>query len=201
MSSRREFPVRPQRSSRPKWLLPLLIAVAVLVVVGVGYGAVSLFRGGGDSTASDVTPSASPTACQTTMVPASELLPAAADVKVNVFNATKKSGLASDTAKELSARDFVVMKVANDPADKRIKGIAEIRYGPKGQLAAELLLLHVPGAEMVEDDRTGKKIDLALGEGYEALAPTQGVEAQLSELRPMASGPGCEPAGLDSGSS
>ena len=189
--SLRESPVRPRhRAHRPPWLVALLIAVAVLVVVGLGYGIISLVRGSGEADVA-AEPEPTPTPCETVLVPAGDSLPAPAEVTVNVYNATATSGLASKTATALEDQGFVVGKVANDPADRDITGVGEIRFGPKGAEEAQLLLLYVPGAELVESKRKGQKVDLAMGDAFAGLAPEQEVNAALSSPSPVASGVGC----------
>ncbi len=121
------------------------------------------------------------------------MLPTPNQVRINVYNSTPKTGLAKKTARELSAKGFKISKVANDPLGKKIDGVAQIRYGPKGELSAELLLLYVPGAEMVNDYRTGKRIDLSTGQTFSGLSPQQGVKALLAAPTAIASGPGCTP--------
>ena len=190
MTSMRENPIRPQRPSRPRWLAILLIAVAAVVVVGVGYGLISLIRGSGDTSASEES-TAVPSPCVTTMVTPAEVLPKPAKVKVNVYNATKTAGLASKTATALEKRGFTVADVANDPVGKTITGIGQLRFGPKGAEEAQLVLLYVPGAELVELDRKGRKVDLAVGDGFTGLAPEPEVQAALAEPTPVTSGPGC----------
>jgi hypothetical protein len=81
--------------------------------------------------------------------------------------------------------------VANDPVGNPIPGVAEIRFGPKGAQGAQLLLLNVPGAELVELDRKGRNVDLATGTGFTGLAPQPEVAAQLASPSPVASGTGC----------
>ena len=190
MTSLRESPIRRQRPGRPTWLVALLVVVGVLVVIGVGYGILSLVRGSSDpSSAEAADPTPSP--CVTTIVTAAEVLPKPAKVKVNVYNATATSGLASKTANELEDRGFRVGKVANDPVGKPIPGVAEIRFGAKGAEGAQLLLLYVPGAELVELDRKGRNVDLATGTGFTGLAPQPEVAAALASPSPVASGPGC----------
>lgn len=191
MTSLRESPVRRRKPARPPWLVALLIGVAVLVVLGIGYGLVSLVRGPGDETGGE--PSPTPTPCETTFVTPAETLPKPAKVTVNVYNATDTSGLASATATDLEDRGFVVGKVTNDPVGKDIAGVAQIRFGPKAATRAELLLLHVPGAELVELQRKGLKVDLAMGAAFDGLAPEQQVNAALSSPSPVASGIGCLP--------
>ncbi len=141
---------------------------------------------------------AAPSPCVTTIVTAAEVLPKPAKVTLNVYNATATSGLASKTANELEDRGFPVGKVANDPVGRPIPGVAEIRYGPKGAQNAQLVLLYVPGAELVELDRKGRNVDLAMGTGFTGLAPQPEVAAALAAPSPVASGPGC-PSPTDDG--
>lgn len=190
MTSLRESPIRRQQPGRPTWLVALLVVVGVLVVIGIGYGVVSLVRGGSDSSAAE-SADPTPTPCVTTSVTPADVLPKPAKVRVNVYNATATSGLASKTANELEDRGFQVGKVANDPVGKPIAGVAQIRYGPKGEPSAQLLLLYVPGAELVELDRKGRNVDLATGDGFIGLAPQPEVAAALASPSPVASGPGC----------
>jgi hypothetical protein len=191
MTSLRESPIRRQGPSRPPWLIAVLIVVAVLVVVGIGFGIVSLLRGSGDSSSAES--EAVPTPCVTTMVTAADTLPKPAKVKVNVYNATATSGLASKTAAEVEKRGFRTGDVANDPVGKPITGTAQIRYGPKGEQGARLMVLYVPGAELVALDRKGKAVDLAVGDAFTGLAPQADVDAALTTPTPVASGPGCTP--------
>jgi hypothetical protein len=194
MSSLRESPIRRRKPARPPWLIALLVAVAVLVVVGIGYGVVSLVRGPSDSEpATDA--AATPSACATTFVTAGEALPQPAKVTLNVYNATEKSGLASRTATEFESRGFRIGDVGNDPVDKPITGVAQIRYGPKGAARAELVLLYVPGAELVQLDRKGRKVDVAVGDAFTGIAPEQEVNALLASPSPVASGLGCAASG------
>ena len=86
MTSLRESPIRRQKPGRPTWLVGLLVAVGVLVVIGIGFGVVSLVRGSSDSSAADAA-DPTPTPCVTTQVTQAELLPKPAKVKVNVYNA------------------------------------------------------------------------------------------------------------------
>ncbi len=190
MTSLRERPIRRGGTKRPSWLLPVLVVVAVLVVVGLIFGIASLFRGSSDEGATDAGGTAD-TPCVTTTVTAAQVLPEPNAVTVNVYNSTPKSGLAMDTAKELKARKFLIGKVANDPKKKRIKGVAQIRYGKKGEQSAQLLLFYVPGAELVETGRKNATVDLSIGNTYSGLAPQQGIDALMASPRPTASGVGC----------
>jgi len=190
MTSMRESPIRRQRPGRPTWLVAVLIVVAVLVVVGIGFGLVSLLRGASDDATSDAS-APSPTPCVTTTATPADVLPKPAKVKVNIYNATATSGLASKTATAVEKRGFTVAAVANDPVGKPISGVAQIRYGPKGEQGAQLVLLYVPGAQMVPLDRKGRQVDLAVGDAFTGLAPQPAVDVLLASPSPVVSGPGC----------
>jgi hypothetical protein len=125
------------------------------------------------------------------MVTPAEVLPKPAKVTVNVYNATDTSRLARKTANAIEKRGFKIGNVENDPVGKPIPGVAQVRYGPKGAERAELVLLYVPGAELVELDRKGRKVDLAVGDAFTGLAPQPEVDAALALPSPVASGPGC----------
>jgi hypothetical protein len=186
----RQAPSRPQGRPRPPWLIPLLVVVAVLVVGGLVFGLVSLFRGSGDEvSASGDGPTPSP--CVTEMVPTSQTLPPPTKVKVNVYNATSTSGLASKTASALEEAGFKIGKVANDPVGRTITGVAQIRYGPKAVKRAQLLAYYVPGAELVELTRKGLKVDLAMGNSFTGLAGEQEVNDALALPQPVVTGIGC----------
>jgi hypothetical protein len=185
---------RPPRR-RPPWLIGVLVAVAVIIVLALLFAVFKLISGG-SSTGAVAEPETSATPCVTTTMPTSKLLPPPNQVRVNVYNSTPKTGLAKKTARELSAKGFKISKVANDPQGKKITGVAQIRYGPKGELSAQLLLLYVPGADMVNDYRAGKKIDLSTGTTFSGLSPQQGVKALLAAPTAVASGPGCTPGAV-----
>lgn len=190
MTSMRENPIRRQPQGRPPWLVGVLIAVAVVVVVGIIYGIVNLVRGDSSSDAVDGA-SDTPSPCVTTMTTPADSLPSPSRVRVNVYNATGTAGLAGKTAKELGSRNFKVVKVANDPRNKKITGVAEIRFGTKGEQSAQVLLFQAPGAELVNDGRKGKTVDLAMGEEFTELAPVDEVATAMSVETPVVTGVGC----------
>ena len=188
--SLRQAPSRPHGSSRPRWLIPLLVVVAVLVVGGLVFGLVSLVRGSGDE-APTTADGSTPAPCATEMVPVGQTLPAPGKVTVNVYNATSTSGLASKTATALEDAGFTVGKVANDPVGRTITGVGQIRYGPKAAKRAQLVSYYVPGAELVELTRKGLKVDLAMGDSFAGLAPEQQVNEALAAELPVVTGIGC----------
>jgi hypothetical protein len=110
------------------------------------------------------------------MVPMPERLkPIPSEVTVNVYNTTYKTGLAKTVADAVSARGFKVKEVSNDPLQTMQMGTAVIRYGEEGDLAAALLKGHVPGAELLKDDRLGTRVDLVIGNAFTDLVPAADV--------------------------
>ena len=194
-------PRRRSYRSRSPWP-SLLVALAVLVAIGGVIGGVILLTSddeGAPLAAASGSASASP--CTTLMVMPAVLLPDPSEVKVNVYNSTKKSGLAAVTAAELEARGFVVKKVTNDPTGAQVKGVAEIRYGPAAEDGARLVAYQFPGAKLVLVGRTGKRVDVALGAAFRTMPTTQDVASALASPSPSASGPGCAtPAATPAGS-
>lgn len=191
MTSMRESPIRRQPSRRPPWLIPVLAVVGVLVVIGLVYAVVALVRGSDTASGEPAPESAS---CVTASVVPGSTLPKPAKVLVNIYNASGVSGLASRTASEVEARGFRIGQVDNDPTGRTVTGVGEIRYGPKGAKKAQLLAYYVPGATLVEVDRKGTKVDLAMGKGFTGLAAQDQVDAALSAPSPVATGPGCTSA-------
>lgn len=95
-----------------------------------------------------------------------------AKVKVNVYNASTRQGLALSVSKELAERGFVIGKVANDPSSRKAPTVAEVRHGPAGKEQAALVVAALPkGTKVVADKRKGAGVDVALGAKYTRLAP------------------------------
>ena len=111
---------------------------------------------------------------QMVAIPA-RLKPIPSEVKVNVYNTTYKTGLAKTVADAVAARGFKVKDVSNDPLRTLQMSTAVIRYGEEGDLAATLLQGHVPGAQLVKDDRLGAVVDLVIGNAFTELTPTADV--------------------------
>ena len=194
-------PVRRAPAKRPTWLIALLAGIGMVVLFVIGFGA-SLLIAGEDERPTIVAGEADPTSptasettepepCETTLIAAAEILPRPDAVVVNVYNSTKRAGLASTTARELSQAGFGINKVENDPLGVSLRGVGEIRYGPNGADNARLLQFYLPDAVMVEDDRKGPRVDLSIGRGFEGLKPQGEVAASLASPSPSLSGPGC----------
>lgn len=196
-------PARRTPARRPRWLVAVLAAVSMLALFGIGFAAALLLGGQNesivvtDSVGSEETPgagsteTAQPEPCETTLVAPAEVLPRPDSVVVNVYNSTQRGGLAGTTAQELSQRGFRINKVENDPLGVSLRGTGEIRYGPKGADNARLLAFYFPGAVLVDDGRSGPRVDISVGRGFEAIEDQGLVAATLASPSPSLSGPGC----------
>lgn len=180
----------------------ILVVVGMVVLFGAGYGLSRIIQGtssGGDassSTSGEATssPTAEPEPCVTVTVTPGAGLPSAAQVTTNVYNATDRAGLAAGTAEELQVRGFIIGTVANDPLGTTVTGVAEIRHGPSGESAAQLMAFYLPGAELVDDGRKDATIDTVLGAAYTEIAAQSAIDAALVSPSPSPSGPGCPSA-------
>ncbi|HSF26327.1 MAG TPA: LytR C-terminal domain-containing protein [Actinomycetes bacterium] len=141
----------------------IVLVLALVLVVGAGVGAWWFTLRS--------QPAAPLPACPTpTVTVAAPISPApVAEVKVNVYNATSRQGLAGRVSTALKERGIAVLKVANDPLKKTVPGTAEIRFGPAGESAAETVRLLIDGATLVVDKRTDATVDVVLGQGYTTL--------------------------------
>jgi LytR cell envelope-related transcriptional attenuator len=154
----RRPPVR-RRTRRPVPALVLLVALFVLAAV-VWWRV--LHRGPEGSTAA---------ACSGGSRPAVLSLDPRR-VKVRVYNATERAGLARSVADQLRKRGFSIAATSNDPlaGTRTVSGVGELRYGSLGVDAAELLSWQLPGIRLAEDPRTDGIVDVAVGPSYRRLA-------------------------------
>ena len=188
-----------RRRRRPVWVPVVIVLAGVSVLFAVGFGITTWLQGDTSAPANAeflVEEAGVPGPCETTLISPAEMLPSKSDVVLNVFNSTKRSGLASRIARELRAEGFRINKVENDPRAKRITEVAEIRFGPNAREAAELLEYYLAGAKMVELNRKGPRVDVSLGRGFTALADGGAVAAVLATPKQVLTGPGCGDAVL-----
>ncbi|MGA1146647.1 MAG: LytR C-terminal domain-containing protein [Candidatus Nanopelagicales bacterium] len=196
-------PVRRSPAKRPRWLVVTLVSVSMLALFAIGFAAALFIYGSPSSVVATVDEvvqgsvesnagaTVAPEPCETTLVAPAEVLPRPDSIVVNVYNSTQRGGLAGTTAQELSQRGFRINKVENDPLGVSLRGVGEIRYGPNGAENAQLLLFYFPGAAMVDDGRSGPRVDISLGRGFEAMEDQALVAATLASPSPSLSGPGC----------
>jgi hypothetical protein len=109
--------------------------------------------------------------------------------RVNVYNGTTRSGLASAVARELQKRHFHVLAISTLPQAKPIQSIGIIRYGPPGLQAANTIALEFPGKlTLVNDKRDSRTVDLILGERYKGM---QARAKALAAIKPKPQPEGC----------
>ncbi|AYL36922.1 LytR C-terminal domain-containing protein [Streptomyces fungicidicus] len=174
---------RPRRRGRL-----VVMAVASVAVLGVGgWGTLQLidvFTGGGDSASAAGTKAACADRASRTAAP--KALPAPGTIKVNVLNATTRSGLAQKTADELKKRGFKIGEVTNATKeyDKKVKGTG-VLLGPAAALDTSLPVLgaQLAGAERRTDPaRKGGEVDLIIGDGFRALTKKADADKALAVL-------------------
>ncbi|MFI7388314.1 LytR C-terminal domain-containing protein [Streptomyces sp. NPDC049813] len=190
------------RRGRPRGRI-VLAAVASLAVIGlIGWGSLQLFHvftGGDKARAAGPAPcakraSASPAAARTT----SGKLPAPAQIKVNVLNATPRGGLAKKTADELKKRGFTIGDVGNASKayDKKVKGVG-ILLGAKtaAQAALPVLGTQLADAERKTDGRAAPaEVDLIIGTKFTALTAKPSADKALATLSRPKPSPSATPA-------
>ena len=156
----KQRPAAPRRSRRilPAMIMLLVLALITLVVWW------RVLHGGSDSTAAGGSCQTKPTADALKLSPKS--------VKIRVYNATEKAGLAKGVADALHKKGFVISTTGNDPlaSSRDVQGVGELRYGPTGANQALLISLYLPGVKLSEDPRTDAVVDFAIGPDYKALA-------------------------------
>lgn len=149
---------RARRARRRRALITLGV-VALMLFFAFWY-AYSYYQASNKAKAS---PGPTCTATSTVKTPA--------QVTVNVYNATDRTGLAAKTAADVRKRGFKISTVSNDPLQRDVKVAAEVRFGPSGASSSKLVLALVKGAKAVKDSRTDSSVDLVLGAKFTALAP------------------------------
>jgi len=147
---------RARRARRRRALITLGV-VALMLFFAFWY-AYSYYQ---DSNRAKASPAPTCTATSTVKTPA--------QVTVNVYNATERSGLAAKTAADVRKRGFKIATVSNDPLQRDVTVAAEVRYGPTGASSSKLVLALVKGAKAVKDSRTDSSVDLVLGAKFTAL--------------------------------
>jgi hypothetical protein len=163
--------------------LPALIALlALLLLTAIVWWRV-LHRDSGAATTSSSCSTQSPV----------HTLPGPARVTLQVLNATHRAGIARKARNTLLSDGFNVPAVAsNDKSKVKILGVAEIRFGPSGRSAAQLVHYYLPGARMVAKQTKGATVVISLGEKYRGLVSPSSVQALLDrkQIRVDTTAPG-----------
>ncbi|POX57829.1 hypothetical protein C3492_41455 [Streptomyces sp. Ru62] len=174
----------------------MAVVVASVAALGlIGWGTLQLidvFTGGDKYTASGST-----TGCRTrtAAAPAAQghALPRPGQITVNVYNATKRTGLAKTTADELKKRGFKIGAVGNASKqyDKKVKGTGILLGSAAAQdTSLRVLGTQLDGAQLRADSRKGADLDLVIGDAFKGLAKQGAADqalAKLSEPAPTAS--------------
>ncbi|MFF4169750.1 LytR C-terminal domain-containing protein [Streptomyces sp. NPDC001744] len=181
---------RPHR--RRRIILASTAAAVVLGAAGWGtYQLVDVFSGGGGTkTAAGKQADCKP-APTATAAPAA-VLPKPAQITVNVYNATPRSGLAKTTADELRKRGFKIGKVGNAPAayDKKVTGAGLLLGAPAATKGSfPVLGTQLAGATAKTDARGTADVDLIIGTAFKSLAPKTTADAALVALTRPAPAP------------
>ncbi|WP_176738157.1 LytR C-terminal domain-containing protein [Micromonospora inyonensis] len=154
-----------------------LVVVGLLAVFALVFAVVALVKDSqGDAGAAKGCPAGWPLADVT--------LRESKDVKINVYNATDKAGLAINVADDFRNRKFQVKKAGNDPQKRSVDEVAALRYGPKGVGSAHLLRAYFLNQAVYEYDakREDDVVDVVIGESFQQLATTTEVNQSLGDL-------------------
>jgi hypothetical protein len=101
-------------------------------------------------------------------------------VTLRVFNASDKAGKAQEVAADLQKRGFTVSEIANDSSGREVKGVGEIRFGPRGREVAAFVKVFLPDATEYPDTRADAKVDLVIGPAFPGLTPPDKVAIALA---------------------
>ncbi|WP_369165676.1 LytR C-terminal domain-containing protein [Streptomyces sp. AFD10] len=183
------------RMRRPRKRRRLVLAgVGAVVALGLaGWGTLQLidvFTGGDKSAAAAGHKRACPTV-KPAVAPA-KALPKPAAIKVNVYNATTRSGLAKDAAEELKKRGFAIGEVGNASKeyDKKVPGTGVLLGAPAAKNGGFTVLgTQLAGAVEKTDARKTGEIDLILGTKFKAFSTPQEATAAMSALTKPAPAP------------
>lgn len=179
------------RMTRRRRRMPVVIAIVVglVVLATAGWGVYHFTSDDKDAKAAACP---SPTASAPPSAPP-EALPEPKTITVNVYNATKRTGLAKTVSDALKVRGFTIGKVTNDPLNQPIAATAEIRHGFPGATPAKVVAAQVAASTDKEDQRTDGSVDLVIGDGWTDLATPEQAAAILAPPPPppASAPPGC----------
>jgi hypothetical protein len=177
--------MRPPRR-RGRLVFGLVSSVAVLGLVGWGtLQLIDVFTGGGKKAAAAGSKADCATKASPSATPA-VALPEPGGITVNVYNATKRSGLAKATADELKKRGFRIGEVGNasKELDGKIKGTG-LLIGPASAVNSSLPVLatQLASAERRTDaGRKGTDLDFVIGTDFKSLTKQTDADKALTKL-------------------
>jgi hypothetical protein len=166
--------------------LPALAFIGVLCLLTaiVWFRVIHRSDGSAPPDSSKCPSSAKPSATKTpTHVAAPKVVPLPKRVAVLVLNSTDHNGIALTTKKTLTKQGFRVTEATNDTraygGHGLIKGVAEIRYGPRALPAATLLHFYFPHSVMKPTDASSRQVTVSLGQKYKAIASGSAVHKAM----------------------
>ncbi|MFJ3235115.1 LytR C-terminal domain-containing protein [Streptomyces sp. NPDC086787] len=182
-----KYPRMRPRRQRGRLAFGLVAATAALGLVGWGtLQLIDVFTGGEKASAAAVKacPAAEPGVVASTA--AAQSLPRPAQITVNVYNATPRTGLAKDTADELKKRGFRIGQVGNASAefDGKVKGTG-LLLGPASALRTALPVLATQLAspeQRTDAAHKGPAVDLVIGTAFKGLASPADATRALTAL-------------------
>lgn len=170
-------PARRGRRRRGRRLLPVVLTVASVAAVGGGAYALRQDDGAAQQRLAQPGPSGCPSAVPTTTPPSAAspkpgaptlVLPATGKVSFRLLNGTARDGLGRTLGDALATRGFQVKSTGNAP--KPLTGPSRVYFGPGARPAAQLVAIHVIGAELSPVPTAPKgAVDLVIGTGFARL--------------------------------
>lgn len=159
--------------------------VAALFVAAVVSVSMALSRDSGAGAGED---------CPEGFLLADLTLPAASEVKLNIFNATSRDGLADQVGDNFANREFQVL-FRGDHGEE-LDGVAQLRFGPQAVGAAQLVRAYfLNQAETTFiPEREDDVVDVVLGAQFRQLATPTEVHQAIAQAGNPAPPPGTCPA-------
>ncbi|RUP68848.1 hypothetical protein SSPNP10_08895 [Streptomyces sp. NP10] len=183
------------RMRRPRHRRRLVLAgIGAVVVLGlVGWGSLQLIDvfTGGDKTANAADRKRDCPTAKPSVAPA-KALPTPAAIKVNVYNATTRTGLAKAAAEELKKRGFAIGDVGNAPKeyDKKVPGTGVLLGAPAAKNGSFTVLgTQLAGTVQKTDTRKTGEVDLILGAKFKAFSTPKEATAAMTALTKPAPSP------------
>ncbi|MEU7565807.1 LytR C-terminal domain-containing protein [Streptomyces fradiae] len=178
------------RMRRPRRRGRIIVAgIAATAALGLaGWGTVQLidvFGGGSAKTAARAAAAGTCEPVKPSPAAQAAVFPKPADITVNVYNATPRSGLAKATADELRKRGFTVGKIGNAPVayDKKVPGPGVLLGAPGAAKGAfPVLGTQLKGAATKTDTRATADVDMIIGTAFTALATPEDATASMTAL-------------------
>lgn len=162
---------RRRRRHRHGIVLGLLVAL----LAGTSFTAWQVIRGAWEIPGWEAAPPPEPLLC-----PAGDLEFGQAST-VNVYNGTRLTGLAGDTADQLEQRQFTIGEVGNRRINTASMS-AVISSGHGGRETAFALQRSIDGAVYTPDRREDDGVDVVVGTQFEGLIPEDQVDTAAGPL-------------------